>query len=852
MPETPFLTFQASGRGPRIEPSSGRPIPDYVSPSRAAQGGRLVPQLTKLEEALEQKVLRLDTEAPGYAAEEILVLTVAGGIEEFIEVLSEVDGFEWLGDEKSSFSPDENGFRPKEENKESFGGLLYLFSSNLAALQQLKSAWKQKAEGKPLSGITSKLGKILDRVVEIRCWDWRDRLRDADIAHWKEEAAIGAEVIRFEAELWFRKDRPQREADQNQLQRKVVELGGMVLSNYEHLPSGYLGQLIELPAEAALTLLEDPAATELFQESSVFHFWPVGQALHSNDEDPGDALSQSEPDVGTPEGSPRVALLDGLPVANHPLLADRLKIDDPDDWATDYLVNKRAHGTHMASLICLGDLSKASSPLSRPLYVRPIMRPQPLENVEHIPSDTRANDLLERAVRRMKLGDAGEVPAAYKVSVINLSIGDRSRIYDGNGPSALARMIDWLQWKYKILFLVSAGNAPTFQISASFLELEQLSPEDLEKAFLEFVQEESRELRLLSPAESINAITVGAHHSDESTGGHLGAGNLQPIRHPDLPSPSSRVGPGFLRAVKPDLLMPGGRQPIAVIGDTAKCYQGHLAPGQKVAAPPAPGEIGPRTKFIRGTSGATALATRQAALLIEQLENLDPPPPADYMAILTKALLVHGASWQDADTHLRSLFGNPGHGHSRWKGSFVSPLVGFGRFDETLFSSIHGHRASVLGWDSIRVDEAIDFKFPIPPSLANKRGMKRFTVTLAYFSPVNPHNRKYRSARVSFKFKESVDDLLGNDSRKDVDYHQGKKGTVQHEVYQGITLRGIIEEEFVIRVECIKDGESFDEAIPFALAVTLEGAEDIFPSIRSEIVERLQTTIPVAPERVPI
>jgi hypothetical protein len=60
---------------------------------------------------------------------------------------------------------------------------------------------------------------------------------------------------------------------------------------------------------------------------------------------------------------------------------------------------------------------------------------------------------------RLLYEDEGATPlVAPGVRVLNLSIGDPSRTLDGP-MSPLPRMIDWLSWRYRVLFLVSAGNA---------------------------------------------------------------------------------------------------------------------------------------------------------------------------------------------------------------------------------------------------------------------------------------------------------------------------------------------------------------------------------------------------------
>ena len=50
-----------------------------------------------------------------------------------------------------------------------------------------------------------------------------------------------------------------------------------------------------------------------------------------------------------------------------------------------------------------------------------------------------------------------EQPVSKNVKLINLSIGDPERPFI-HTPSPWARLLDWLSWKYRVLFCVSAGN----------------------------------------------------------------------------------------------------------------------------------------------------------------------------------------------------------------------------------------------------------------------------------------------------------------------------------------------------------------------------------------------------------
>ena len=51
------------------------------------------------------------------------------------------------------------------------------------------------------------------------------------------------------------------------------------------------------------------------------------------------------------EGTPVIALFDGMPLTGHVLLDGRLDVDDPDGYEDAYQAAERSHGTAMASLV---------------------------------------------------------------------------------------------------------------------------------------------------------------------------------------------------------------------------------------------------------------------------------------------------------------------------------------------------------------------------------------------------------------------------------------------------------------------------------------------------------------------
>ena len=118
-------------------------------------------------------------------------------------------------------------------------------------------------------------------------------------------------------------------------------------------------------------------------------------------------------------------------------------------------------------------------------------------------------DLFHRAIRRMVAGEGEEPPAAPTVKVVNLSFGNPWQPFDRQF-SPLARLLDWLSWKYKLLFLVSSGNQPQdITIPVTEDKWKSLSPEELRDHVLHAMRADQFQRRPFSPAESMNAVTVG-------------------------------------------------------------------------------------------------------------------------------------------------------------------------------------------------------------------------------------------------------------------------------------------------------------------------------------------------------
>src|SRR5207244_4214899 len=162
-------------------------------------------------------------------------------------------------------------------------------------------------------------------------------------------------------------------------------------------------------------------------------------------------------------------------------------------------------------------------------YVRPVMVTS--ENgLEHSDKDRLVIDTIYRSVKRIK-GSEGQEAAARTVFVVNLSLGDTRRPFT-RMVSPLARLLDFLSDRHNILFLVSGGNVhhplaiPDFNDWTAF---EQAAPRERERAVITALNAAKYERTILSPAESLNGVTIGAQHHDHVAERQVGHNAVDPF-----------------------------------------------------------------------------------------------------------------------------------------------------------------------------------------------------------------------------------------------------------------------------------------------------------------------------------
>jgi hypothetical protein len=865
MPEYPLLFFPEPTDAERRKlPGGGGRI---RKPSAAEQRQRLDTKFRQIAQSLQG----IQPTVQGLEPEQVLVLeTIGEHVQGLAKAAAQIPGMEWLAEMDVGDVTPEAGFENETKPESPLSCRLYAVMTNQRAMDQLVALWNDWCEDstKRAKKNYGPFKNLFVNLRDLRRWNAEDRIRETGLLEYlTEQLAEDIGEIRFEVELWCRQNSAARDRSYAELSLLIHRAGGECIAQTAVPEIQYHGVLVKMPAAAVRQTIDSIFSKNyapLVLYDNVMFFRPFAQAkfltgeLEPEAEDIRARLEHNPP----PTGDPVVAIFDGLPLEQHIALRDRLLIDDPDQHGRHYGPEQQQHGTAMASLVLYGDLNGDCQPLMRPIYLRPILVPkQDFHNrvVEVTPDNELLVDLVHRAVKNMLDGDTAAAPT---VRIVNLSVADPFRPFDRE-LSPLARLLDWLSWKYKLLFLVSVGNhTESIVIQATCGGWMDLSNAELLSQVLHALRDQQIARRAYSPAEAVNVLTVGAVHVDEFTP-RTNDRRVDLLRGARLPSPIGTIAHGFRRSVKPEIFFPGGRQLYMepMIGNPDEPASFNVAeafspPGQRVATPSRIAMALSETTYKRGTSNATALATRCGAQITQRIEELREEIGGGRLTdaelpVIVKCLLVHGAAWgaaaQILDDVFRDTVNEVNDPQRAWRelARLKSRFLGYGEVlpERALFCT--DERVTILGWSSLEADQGHVFRFPLPRVLTGSTVRRRLTVTLAWFTPVNPRHRNYRQAYLWCSFSQ---EKLGV-ARQEIDSDTARRGTVEHRVLEGESVIAVVDQDALdITVSCKEDAGALDERVPYALAVTLEVAEPLEVSIFEQIRDRIRERVEIQTE----
>jgi hypothetical protein len=768
-------------------------------------------------------------------------------LKDLIKAFNKIEGCEYLAEliEANRTIPDYLAYHDKKSKKiaESKSKAFCVFYTE-NGFKQFLQLWRKYQKGeKFLKGYT-KFRDAFKYLLDIRVWSEEDRIENKkQIQDWILQSETGShwdeEDFLLEIELWFHKDIRKRTESEKKL-KEVIEINnGKLLDSFVFEEIGYHGLKASVKKEFILKLKEDDfTEIQLLQTDSIMFINPVPQGISIRQN--SDNYLESNTSHQPQRKEAYAAILDGMPLQNHNDIRNFISVLDVFELESKCPVDERVHGTAVSSIIINGtykDYERVNSKIAHcPIMV-------PVDGRERIPNDKLFIRLVHEAIEEL-------FNNRDPIRIINFSLGDSHRPYLTRRISPLAKMIDFLSFKYKVLFLISAGNSPVLNLDCDREEFINFSEEEKFKVILSAKKKNINDLKIISPAESVNSLCIGATEYDDCDIERKISDRENGIlyRNDKYCAAYSRVGLGIKNSIKPELLFPGGSSVYKRLFFNSRLEIDDFPSNRFGLRHAFAGKFGDLNKQARGcgTSYATALATNNAIRIYEQLlENnwlpVDVLPNKEFDALLVKNLLLH-SSWHDPDF---SKFIEDNDSCKNFDGNFQKPrrLARFHGYGKTDFErSINAFDHSVLFIACNKIPAATRHEYEIPlPKQFNTESLSnniRLISTLVWFTDINPESNKYQ--------KNKLDIEIDKDSCFEEQISSSQPGGVmsntnKHSIFErkkGKTIVPINSSNSLAKISvCCQRGDDEIDSLAYVLAITLEidSSIDIYTEIYSQI-----------------
>jgi hypothetical protein len=796
-----------------------------------------------------EKGIEVASDPSAVMPERALVFDLIGPVREFEAVASSL-GFEWLRTDRAAKGTepvygelDESESLDDDEDAAD-GASLYLTIPSHSGLQSMLENWAKFSSGLAANNKSEAVWwKLFAYLNDIRTWSPRDRIHKlvaAHISHLLQKDPDAPVIV--EVDLWFRQTREERLKAMEILTDLIKDDSTTILDSVLIEEIHYHAVLVRVPASVAREVAEMHGT--LANANSVM---TIRAQTAQSPLQPKDSENMLERVVPALSDKPCIgAMIDGYPIEHHDLLNGRLIVLETDVTADVAPVDARYHGTAMASLIMHGDLHETGPVLDRPLAVVPVLTGQ--GNRESVPSEKLAIGVIQRAIQALHAGDKDKGISQKQIVVINHSICNSHAPFLGK-PSPWAALLDYYGHEYGMLFVVSAGNRMEGVEVEGYDEV--IGDDDKAVAakagtIMLAVQRGRHQRNLLSPAETVNGLTVGALHID--SGPTVPASLLDPYPGLAMASLFSASGPGVARAIKPDLVEAGGKSIGILSSDQGKLSirpQSNPKVGQLVAIPDTRTGLPNLGGRSTGTSNAAALTTRKLLQLADVVEETYEAGGEKWLekqtrAVILKALLIHGCRWNSVAQSLDGLFlPEETTRHVRRRAS-ITGLMGYGHSNTGGVANGSDNRVTLLAEDSIKHDQQHEYQIPLPSALFNTKDIRRIVITLAWSTPILVGAADYRGVVMNFVDKDGKRKIWNRVSRVlQPDSNAAARGTVTHLVLEGETKTQLTnQKELLIGVQARSTRREFDnEPVPYALAVTIELASNQKSTVYAEVRE---------------
>lgn len=420
-----------------------------------------------------------------------------------------------------------------------------------------------------------------------------------------------------------------------------------------------------------------------------------------------------------------IVVLDSGVTSQHPLIAPPLGdaqvfpdamrqriLNGPQDGTQE------GHGTGVCGVAAYGDLLAAFR-ARRFVPTAQLFSGRVTDDNNEYDEDILLESQLEQAV-------AYFLDTYPQARIVNISLGDESKVYADGYQTRFAAAIDDLAYRYAergILVIVSSGN---------FNGHGHLTPEQLREQYPNYLLEPAA--RLIDPATAALAMTVGGLSIGPVEGRHWNVDVQIPIAgDAGFPSPFTRAGRGIDGGIKPEVVEAAGdwildRQILRKSGvvTTAK----NFAQGQLL------------TDRI-GTSYAAPKVANLAAQLMRKYPG--------YSSNLIRALIAHSAQ-------VPTIRPQEWNNLENWNDDILR-VYGYGQPSLERALDAAQNEPWLLQDGEIQADNFRLFELPeLPDEFMSERGRRVIRVTLAFDPPTRPTRKdSYLGFNMDFALYRNVD-----------------------------------------------------------------------------------------------
>ena len=175
----------------------------------------------------------------------------------------------------------------------------------------------------------------------------------------------------------------------------------------------------------------------------------------------------------------------------------------------------------------------------------------------------------------------------------------------------------------------------------------------------------------------------------------------------------------------------------------------------------------------------------------------------------------------------------------------LTRFLGYGRPDIQRVLDCAEIRATLVGWGSIRADEADQYRVPLPTGLEGVHGFRAISITVAWLTPLNLNHRMYRMAKLeAFPGSDKAFSLGVCHNKCQPPPNATGRSTIFHQRWEGTKAAPFIDGgDLVLNVSCKSAADGLDVGIPYGLAVTLEVGTEIVIPVYEEIRNRLRQAV---------